>query len=319
MSQQRAGTVEPIEHRSPGNRAWVVVCALAATVGSSGCASSVTVDCGTPGGCPEPDGDADADADGAGDGDADADRGDGDADADGDGDGDDVCATADFEVTETQELFVVPDGVTFMHVKAWGAGGNGEGVCENDDSGLGGFTEAVFPVTPGTELAVIVGKRGRAGISGEEIVRFGFGSWGGGGLSGVFRRADPITEADRDRALVIAGGGGSAGAPDCAPGGTGNADDAGGQGTMMGSAGADDINGGGGGYEGGTGGARREAGRGGSGSVDPSAVDSVMLFAERGTGLPPRTDDPDWDGVAGMGEQSGSVVIHFSCEPPDIF
>jgi hypothetical protein len=278
------------------------------------------MDCGTVAACEVPEGGG-----GGGDADGDADRGgDGDAgsESNGDGDGDqqdDVCATADFEVTETQELFVVPEGVTFMHVKAWGAGGNGEGRCEADDSGLGGFTEAVFAVAPGDELAILVGKRGRAGISGEEIVRFGFGSWGGGGLSGVFRRGDPITESDRDRALVIAGGGGSAGAPDCAPGGTGNADDAGGQDTMLGSAGADEINGGGGGYSGGSGGARREAGRGGSGWVDPSALESVMLFAERGSGLPPRTEDPDWDGVAGTGEQSGSVIIHFSCEPPDIF
>ncbi|MBI2896884.1 MAG: hypothetical protein HYY06_25220 [Deltaproteobacteria bacterium] len=289
-------------------RAWMVMTL-------AGCAQP-TIQCPGPGTCGGGGGDADADADSDADADTDADA---DADSDSDADGDGGCATVEFQVTETQEQFIVPDGVRYMAVKAWGAGGNGEGVCEGDDSGLGGFTEAAFEVAPGTPLVVIVGKRGRAGITNEEVVRFGFGSWGGGGLSGVFRGGGPITAADGARALVIAGGGGSAGAPDCAPGGTGNAPDAGGQATMLGSTGADDINGGGGGYSGGSGGARGEPGLGGSGFVDPSALDSVMLSSERGSGIAPRSDEADYDGVAGTGEQSGLIVIHFTCEPPDIF
>jgi hypothetical protein len=206
-----------------------------------------------------------------------------------------------------------------MHVKAWGAGGNAEAECGGgDDGGLGGFSEAVFEVTPGTPLIVIVGKRGRSGITGEDIVRFGFGAWGGGGLSGVFRGPELINEYDKDKALLIAGGGGSAGAPGCDPGGTGNHPDSGGMPTMMGSMGADEVTGGGGGYEGGTGGERGRAGMGGSGYVDPSALDSRMAYGEPGSGTPPRTDDPDYEAPAATGEQSGLVVIHFTCEEPEL-
>ena len=97
-----------------------------------------------------------------------------------------LCAEIDFTMTETQELFEVPANVRYMHVKAWGAGGNGELGCSYGNGGRGGYSEAVFEVVPGTSLIVIVGKRGRAGMTGEEIVRFGFGNWGGGGLSGIF-------------------------------------------------------------------------------------------------------------------------------------
>jgi len=227
------------------------------------------------------------------------------------------CGEATFELTETQEVFLVPAAVSYMHVKAWGAGANGEGQCSFDDGGLGGFTEAVFPVEPGTPLIVIVGQRGRAGMGGEEYIKFGFGDWGGGGLSGVFLGPDLIDNTSSDRALIIAGGGGSAGAPGCNPGGTGNHPDAGGRPNMQGGPGADEINGGGGGLEGGLGGAKGEAALGGTGFVADSAVWSEMLHAEVGSGLPPRTGDPDYADDAGQTETAGRVVIHFSCEPPE--
>jgi len=131
----------------------------------------------------------------------------------------------------------------------------------------------------------------------------------------VFLGADLIDETSTDRALIIAGGGGSAGAPGCHPGGTGNHPTAGGQPTMLGGHGADDINGGGGGLAGGLGGLKGEAGIGGTGHVS-GAEWSTMLYSEPGSEAPPRTDDPDYDGVAGAGEQPGLVVIHFSCTPP---
>jgi hypothetical protein len=227
------------------------------------------------------------------------------------------CGTATFDLTETQELWTVPANVGFMHVKAWGAGGNGEGQCA-DDGGIGGYSEAVFEVFPGDSLVVIVGQRGRAGMTGEELFKFGFGQWGGGGLSGVFSGSTEITEASSDRALIIAGGGGGASAPGCHPGGTGNHPNAGGQTTMQGGAGADDVNSGGGGYLGGPGGAHLEGGKGGSGFVAASALDSRILFVEPQSGKPPETDDPDYDGIAGTIEANGLVVIHFSCEGPVI-
>ncbi len=230
-------------------------------------------------------------------------------------DADAPCATANFKMTETQVVFTVPATVRYAHIKAWGAGGNGEGQCAKD-GGLGGFSEGVFSVKPGDPLIIIVGKRGRAGMTGEDRARFGFGDWGGGGLSGVFSSSTLITDKDGAKALIIAGGGGSAGAPGCNPGGTGNHADAGGMTTMAGGAGADSVNGGAGGFHGGSGGAKGKASLGGTGYVAAAALESRMLASERATGAPPRTDDADYDGVAGKEESSGLVVIRFTCGRP---
>jgi hypothetical protein len=226
------------------------------------------------------------------------------------------CSSASFQLTETQENFTIPGNVTYMHVKAWGAGGNGEGQCSFDDGGIGGYSEGVFAVTVGTELSVIVGQRGRAGMTGEDRIRFGFGDQGGGGLSGVFAGSDPLSAASGGRALLIAGGGGGASAPGCQPGGTGNHATAGGESTMQGGPGADGVNGGGGGHRGGTGGAKAVGGKGGKGFLSPDALDGRVLSVETGSGAPPKTDDPDYDGLAGKTERPGSVVIHFTCEHP---
>lgn len=234
-----------------------------------------------------------------------------------------ACAETAFKLTETQVSFKVPKSGRFMHVKAWGAGGNGEGQCKTSDGGPGGYSEAVFAVDgrliyPGAPLIVIVGKRGRSGMTGEQRLKFGFGNWGGGGLSGVFTGGSTITAKSSGRALIIAGGGGSAGAPGCHPGGPGNHPKAGGQSTMLGGAGADGINGGGGGYAGGTGGAKGEAGLGGSGFVSKTAKRSRLLYAAVGAGLPPHTKDSDYDGTAGKTEQSGRIVIRFVCSEPAV-
>jgi len=234
------------------------------------------------------------------------------------GDDDAPCAEATFTVSETQETFTVPPYAKYMYVKAWGAGGNGELGCDYANGGLGGFSAAVFEVTSGDPLIIIVGRRGRAGLSSEEIVRFGFGHWGGGGLTGVFRGPDLIDENDSLLAYVIAGGGGGASAPGCAPGGPGNHATAGGMPTMMGGAGADDVNGGAGGYRGGTGGAAGVGGKGGTGYVDPSAIDSLILGGEAGDAAPPRADDEDYDGTAGQTEQNGLIILRFVCDVPPI-
>jgi hypothetical protein len=243
------------------------------------------------------------------------------------------CLEASFEPTETQEILdQIPSNARYVHIKAWGAGANGEfnappfTTCGYDDSGLGGYSEALFEVHPGDSYLVVVGKRGRAGVStDEEVIRFGFGHQGGGGLSGVFRGSTLISATDQARAMVIAGGGGGAdvgpsGDP-CRPGGTGNHPDSGGMSTMMGGEGLDDgVNGGGGGYYGGSGGPVGTAGKGGKGHVADDAIPDYtkVLYSERGSGLPPNTDDEDYDGVAGKGEQSGRVVIKFICALPPV-
>jgi hypothetical protein len=79
----------------------------------------------------------------------------------------------------------------------------------------------------------------------------------------------------------------------------------------------DSVIGGGGGYEGGDGGDNSVAAAGGTGFVDPSALDSRMLHSEPSAGsAPPATDDPDYVEGVGTTEQSGHVVIHYLCEPP---
>ena len=242
-------------------------------------------------------------------------------------DDDEICAEASFPYSNTQELFTVPANARYMHVKAWGAGGNEEhppGDCPGivDDGGLGGFSEAVFEVSPGAELIIIVGKLGRAGDTAGDIIRFGFGNWGGGGLTGIFLGPEFIDENSQDKALIIAGGGGGSGG-DCEnPAGTGNHPDSGRELTMLGGEGVEGVNGGGGGYEGGKGGPRRGPGMGGKGYVKTegpfAASDYRIIFAEPGAGVPPKTDDPDYADDAGLYEHNGRIVLHFVCEPPPL-
>jgi hypothetical protein len=245
------------------------------------------------------------------------------------GDGGDVpCVDQDFPLTETQVDLLVPLNARYMQIKAWGAGGNGEGQCAppDDDAGLGGFSGANFQVSndanaavqPGSHLVVIVGQRGRAGLGDEDVVRFGFGHWGGGGLSGVFHGPELITATDQAKAILVAGGGGGASAPGCMFAGTGNHPDAGGMtGTMMGGAGTDEVNGGGGGYEGGLGGGHIEPGMGGTGFIHAAAEPGFLQdHADPGSGVAPRSEDADYADNAGTDEQPGRVVIRFTCDAP---
>ena len=146
------------------------------------------------------------------------------------------------------------------------------------------------------------------------------GARGGGGLSGVFLDAFPLTADATDRALVIAGGGGSSG-HDCDLGGPGNhLTEAGGEPTMAGGGGdRSDENGGGGGYRGGAGGEGDGAANGGKGFVSSITLDATeysIYAANLGDVDPPMNGDRDWDGVAGKSESRGLVVIHFVCHRP---
>lgn len=243
-----------------------------------------------------------------------------------------VCDDITVPWSNTEEYVEVPQHAVWMHVKAWGAGGNDVGQCAGgNDGGMGGYSEAAFEVAPGMvlepggELTVIVGYPGSATHSPQEVFRFGFGSTGGGGLSGVFLGWGEVAETDQDRAILIAGGGGSGGIP-CEYGGTGNHSDpsiAGGRTTMMGGVGEgdDNFNGGGGGYFGGSGGVGWGASNGGKGFVDDvlARPDFVIQASEPGTGDPPNTTDEDYvdaDNV-GRNESRGHVVIRFLCGPPD--
>ena len=249
------------------------------------------------------------------------------------------CLVDTIPLSNTQVSYLVPGYARYMHVKIWGAGGNGEAGCSgadypNGNGGYGGFTAAVFEVEPGTPLIIIVGEPGHASteeMTPEERMRFGWGMDGGGGLSGIFEGPDTITDADNAKALIVAGGGGGATTTSespCTPGKHGNipltADQA--MPTMQGGVGSDEgVNGGAGGYRGGKGGTHAVSGWGGEGFVSEEALLSVIENASPGDLLPPRSDDEDYqayheetDAYPGLTETPGLIVIKFVCEIPPV-
>ncbi|MGX8909243.1 hypothetical protein ACR820_29120 [Streptomyces netropsis] len=98
-----------------------------------------------------------------------------------------------FNATGAVQNFIVPDGVTVINVRMWGAGGQ-SWTGHNRHGGGGGFTSGDVNVVPGETLAVVVGRSGGFGGGGT-----GLGA--GGGLSGLFSNR-------LQRPLLVAGGGG---------------------------------------------------------------------------------------------------------------
>lgn len=118
---------------------------------------------------------------------------------------------ATFSFTGDAQAFVVPPGVTLIHVIAQGA----QGGCAL--GGLGGSAEADVPVVPGETLSIFVGGQGQCGTTGS--LSGGFNGGGakfatndnytggsGGGASDVRRAPDGLTDR-----LIVAGGGGGQG------------------------------------------------------------------------------------------------------------
>jgi hypothetical protein len=245
----------------------------------------------------------------------------------------DPCVSSEHIFTDTTESFTVPQDVRYMVIKAWGSGANEEEQCVNNTGmgGPGGYTAALLDVsasasliTAGSTLSVVVGRRVQLNESSTELALHGFAASGGGGLSGVFTGAFPLTASEYGRAVLIAGGGGSAGsenASTCTIGRPGNSPTAGGMNNMQGGAGAhDDLNGGGGGYRGGLGGAWGLSGYGGEEFVRShvDVLDSRVEYQPQGTWTAPMTSDPDYNGTAGASQSSGLVVIRFVCTLPSI-
>jgi len=112
------------------------------------------------------------------------------------------------------QKFNVPEGVTKIFVKVWGAGGAGGtqgGWGYGSDGGGGGFSRGVLTVTPGETLTIIVGQGGAVHQTGIGYAGGGAATannqdnrycGGGGGRSAVVREKDE---------LVVAGGGGGGG------------------------------------------------------------------------------------------------------------
>ena len=168
---------------------------------------------------------------------------------------------------------VVPDGKTFVEIKAWGSGGGGGGGTTSGgpggSGGGGGFAHATqISVTPGETLDVIIGIGGSPGFGdGVESAAGG----GGGGRTWVRRPGGLIN-------LIEAGAGGGGGGSDSSPGtgATGGGGAGGGATGQAGEASGSSTGGGGGtqlaGGAGGTGadqaGVAGTAGAGGDGAHD---------------------------------------------------
>lgn len=248
--------------------------------------------------------------------------------------------------TGTTASFTVPDGITELDVKMWGAGAGNGAWPSNNTAGAGGYASGKISVTPGEQLFIIVGGggQGTTGSSGDG----GLGGWGGGGFgtkgdasggggggyTGIFSGA-----IHQQTAIMIAGGGGggtgfrtggggggtTGGTVDNGTGGTQTA--AGGPsagGPLYGGKGTgqrtvstgDDDGGGGGGYFGGGGGSGDgRGGGGGSGFLHPSRVTNGTLTAgENGNtsntrANPPNTSDNDYLALAPTNTGKGGNTV----------
>jgi hypothetical protein len=123
-----------------------------------------------------------------------------------------------FASTGKEDTFVVPAGVSTIHVLAIGAPG---GVGESGDSaGRGAHVSADLTVTPGQTLYVNVGgaatsddnrcDEGVACVGGFNGGASGVGGGGGGGASDV-RTVSREQDASLPSRLIVAGGGGGSG------------------------------------------------------------------------------------------------------------
>lgn len=186
-----------------------------------------------------------------------------------------------FGFTGTEQMFVVPAGVTSLNVRAVGAhGGTGD---QNFNQarrvgGAGAVATADLAVTPGQVLFIEVGGHGRDGADiGAGLGGFngggggalangtGGGAGGGGGASDVrtVPRSDAESMASR---LIVAGGGGGSGAQGSITAGLAGAGGASGQPGQDG-----EVTGATGPSRGGTGATPGAAGAGGAGGGSPTA------------------------------------------------
>jgi len=120
-------------------------------------------------------------------------------------------------VSDANQSFTVPAGVTSLKVKMWGPGGGTGNYSASGGGGAGGYSTGFISVTPGEQLILVIGSGGKKPVSTNG--NGGLGGWpgggygtrgdasggGGGGYSGIFTGS--ISQAN---AIVIAGGGGGA-------------------------------------------------------------------------------------------------------------
>ena len=120
--------------------------------------------------------------------------------------------------TQGADNFIVPDGITNISVKAWGAGGGGGGGGTTGSGGAGGgggYVAGNIAVTPGETLKIYVGGGGQGGSSITGGGSNGGSGGGGGGHSSIYRGNTPL--------MIIAGGGGGGGSRQATTGSNGGA------------------------------------------------------------------------------------------------
>lgn len=109
-----------------------------------------------------------------------------------------VLYTPGTENISSSKLFVVPDGVTKLHIEAWGGGGGGAAgrvttaygwifhVTAGGSGGSGGYAYFDLPVVAGQELWIQVGRGGYGAYRIDDFTTPGFRSEGGaGGLTAI--------------------------------------------------------------------------------------------------------------------------------------
>jgi hypothetical protein len=131
--------------------------------------------------------------------------------------------TTTFGYTGAEQSWTVPDHVCSITADLYGAQGGanpGTNTLGGSLPGLGGHTHTTFTVTPGEELAIVVGGRG-GDAAGSLAGDGGFGGGGDGGFgdlddgpagngAGGGGGASAVTSTTTDL-VVVAGGGGGAG------------------------------------------------------------------------------------------------------------
>ncbi len=255
-----------------------------------------------------------------------------------------------FNYTGNIQTWTVPNGVCWIKIKAWGAGGGG-GASIADGSiggrgGGGGYVEKFLKVTPGDVLTIYVGGGGTGGKTsaggGGGAGGWGYGNggnggnagstgWsgaggGGGGASAILHNGNLV--------LIAAGGGGGGGNGPCPPspaaggnggssnqnGGNGNATGgvSGAAGSFNGGNGANHGGdgsgggGGGGGWNGGTGGSASpgDSAAGGGGGGINNCLGSGCLIMNGNLQTPGNSGDPDLCGGCAVG---GNITYPATC------
>ena len=119
--------------------------------------------------------------------------------------------TIPFFYTGACQPFVVPEGVSRVRIKAWGAGGGQAAENPLQNGGPGGYAEGSLTVSPGDILTIVVGEAGKpcsdqstyggGGAGGAAPLGYFAGASGGGRSAVIYRGEEVLT----------AGGGGGAG------------------------------------------------------------------------------------------------------------